>query len=212
MVFTQSDTKFDLRPSGVGTTFNEIVPFVQSRWAQKDQIWRERKSILEAQTKIIDKLEDHNRHVTPTDTTCPQSNILRPLYMSSLLNVAHNVLQPAKLNPDFLDFQADRIIDDGQATQRAEEGGRVSQLMRRKGRFKKAVNAGKRDLIRGEQIFQRGWKFDPQGNAIRPEYVHVPWEEMRLPYDSTDWIRKTDYTVSKFISIWGKEMLKKALA
>jgi len=206
--------KFDVQPTGdsVDKTNDELVSHIKARYDLKNKYWEQRNSILQSQDSAMQiMLETHSnlRENNFYSAKSLGSDATPGFYSSALPHVAWRFLQGAKLFPDFIDFIPERTNLVPEAEVEASDLTDIHGLMRSKGGYKKAVRAAQGDMIRGESYIMHDYAVDNNGEPTKIIYKHIPWENVRPNYDSTDWMIISDLTVNQYVMTYGKDALKK---
>ena len=184
-------------------TESEIIAHVTDRLLKKDQVYRLRANVLDAQSSILRKL----LKITLGENEQMLSGYG---YGSGLVHKVINFLTATKLFPTHVDFKHEQSRAPSSAEVLGYNISEVHYLARKKGDWASATDDAGMDLIRGECFIRRYIKKDIKtGKPLGLAYEAVPFEEMRWKYNGdTDVIRTAQITKNEAIKRFGKEFVE----
>lgn len=182
---------------------SDLVAYVADRFNEKQNIWEQRRVVLEAlKNQMRFLLSVYN----PTDNLPNTTKSKKLYYKSMLAHQANNVLMGSKLTPDFIDYAPLGIEHDKQLVNITDALTRAHKGLRYQGYYDKAVADSKKDLIWGNSFIEMVLKFD--GDKIAGvEYQHAPFAEIRNNYGQPDRIRAINYTPEEYAEEYSEEEL-----
>jgi hypothetical protein len=197
-----------LEPTGVGQQADvETVSFISKRYDDKNWEFERRQTVREYLSKFIQNLlgseSDQGTNGYGRNTTDSRST----LYTSNLALKGFEFATTAKLDPDQVDFATTQETPEEQQDT-ADNYTSLVKYTQANGGYQKMVHDCRPDLVFGE--CWRIQEYQKQGDRIiKPQYKHIPWEQVRGYYGETDLITIENLTVGQFVLEYGEEMLKK---